>query len=93
MLPQRDLREELARVWDNARTIRVESKRHGKEPQWDLVQSQVIKPLTELRERVSERLAQLQSTEAMVPIDRDPVPDRFTELVKTYFENLGQGAR
>ncbi len=93
MLPQRDLREELARVWDNARTIRAESKRHGKEPQWDLVQSQVIKPLTELRERVSERLAQLQSNEAMVPIDRDPVPDRFTELVKTYFENLGQGAR
>ena len=93
MLPQRDLREELARVWDNARTLRAESKRHGKEPQWDLVQTQVIKPLTELRERVSERLAQLQSTEAMVPIDRDPVPDRFTELVKTYFENLGQGAR
>ncbi|MCL5281754.1 MAG: hypothetical protein M1376_17790, partial [Planctomycetes bacterium] len=93
MLPQRNLREELARVWDNARTIRVESKRHGKEPQWDLVQTRVIRPLTELRERVSERLAQLQSTEAMVPIDRDPVPDRFTELVKTYFENLGQGAR
>jgi hypothetical protein len=93
MLPQRDLRENLARVWDNARTIRVESKRHGQEPQWDLVQTQVIKPLTELRERVSERLAQLQSDEAMVPIDRDPVPDRFTELVKTYFENLGQGAR
>ena len=93
MLPQRDLREELARVWDNARTMRAESQRHGKEPQWDLVQTQVIKPLTELRERVSERLAQLQSAEAMVPIDRDPVPDRFTELVKTYFENLGQGAR
>jgi len=93
MLPQRDLREELARVWDDARTIRAESKRHGKEPQWDLVQAQVIKPLTELRERVSERLAQLESNEAIVPIDRDPVPDRFTELVKTYFENLGQGAR
>jgi hypothetical protein len=93
MLPQRDLREDLARVWDNARTIRAESKRHGNEPQWDLVQTQVIKPLTELRERVSERLAQLQSKEAMVPIDRDPVPDRFSEVVKTYFENLGQGAR
>ncbi len=55
------------------------------------MQTQVVKPLTELRERVSERLAQLQSNEAMVPIDRDPVPDRFTELVRTYFENLGQG--
>jgi hypothetical protein len=91
MLPARDLREELARVWDNARTIRAESQRHGKEPQWDLVQTQVIKPLTELRQHVSERLAQLQSKEALVPIDRDPVPERFTDLVRTYFENLGQG--
>jgi hypothetical protein len=58
-----------------------------------LVQTQVIKPLTELRQRVSERLAQLQSNEAMVPIDRDPVPDRYNEMVRTYFENLGQGEK
>jgi hypothetical protein len=81
----------MARIWDSVRAIRAESKRHGKEPRWDLVQSQVTNPLTELRQRVSERLAQLQSNEAMVPIDRDPVPDRYTELVRTYFENLGQG--
>jgi hypothetical protein len=91
MLPQQDLRDQMARIRDQARDIRADSKRHGKEPQWDLVQSQITNPLTELRQRVSERLAQLQSNEAMVPIDRDPVPDRFTELVKTYFENLGQG--
>jgi hypothetical protein len=91
MLPQRDLRDEMARIWDSVRAIRADSKRHGKEPQYDLVQSQVMRPLTELRQRISERLAQLQSNEAMVPIDRDPVPDRFSELVRTYFENLGQG--
>jgi hypothetical protein len=91
MLPQRDLRDEMARIWDSVRAIRADSKRHGKEPQWDLVQTQVMRPLTELRQHVSERLAQLQSSEAMVPIDRDPVPDRFSELVRTYFENLGQG--
>ncbi|MBM4024405.1 MAG: hypothetical protein FJ280_03235 [Planctomycetes bacterium] len=93
MLPQRDLREEAARIWDRARAIRAESRRHSKEPQWDLVQMQVMNPLVELRQRVSERLAQLQSKEAMVPIDRDPVPDRFAELVRAYFENLGQGAQ
>jgi hypothetical protein len=91
MLPQRDLRDEMARIWDSVRAIRADSKRHSKEPQWDLVQTQVMRPLTELRQRISERLAQLQSNEAMVPIDRDPVPDRFSELVRTYFENLGQG--
>ena len=68
----------------------VEFKRHGKEPQWDLVQSQIMEPLVELRQRVSEKLAQLQSDEALVPIDRDPVPDRFAEMVRSYFENLGQ---
>jgi hypothetical protein len=91
MLPQRDLRDDVARVWDQARAIRAEFKRHGKEPQWDLLRTQVIDPLTELRQQVGARLAQLESKEAMVPIDRDPVPDRFTELVRTYFENLGQG--
>lgn len=47
-------------------------------------------PLTELRHRVTERLAQLQSDETLVPIDRDPVPDRFAEVVRSYFENLGR---
>jgi hypothetical protein len=90
MLPEQELREEAARVWDRARAIRAESVRHGKEPQWDLLRSQVMEPLAELRQRISERLAQLTSSEAMVPIDRDPVPERYAELVRTYFENLGQ---
>lgn len=90
MLTERDLREEAARVWDRARAVRAEFKRHGTEPQWDLVRDQIIEPLTELRGRVSDRLAQLQSDETLVPIDRDPVPDRFAELVRTYFENLGR---
>jgi hypothetical protein len=42
-----------------------------------------------LRNRIGEELAKLQSAEAMVPIDRDPVPGRFTELVRRYYENLG----
>jgi hypothetical protein len=90
MLPERDLRDEAARVRDRARAVRAEFKRHGKEPQWDLVRSQIMDPLTELQQRVTEKLAQLQSDEALVPIDRDPVPDRFADVVRSYFENLGQ---
>ncbi len=89
MLTERELRDEAARVRDRARTIRAEFKRHGKEPQWDLVQQQITKPLTELRKHLSDKLAQLQSDEALVPIDRDPVPSRFAELVRRYYENLG----
>jgi hypothetical protein len=91
MLTERELREEAARIRGRARSIRAEFVRHGKEPQWDLVQKQITNPLTELRKHLSDKLAQLQSDEALVPIDRDPVPGRFAELVRRYYENLGGG--
>ena len=91
MLTERELRDEAARIRDRARSIRAEFTRHGKEPQWDLVRQQVTNPLTELRKHLSDKLAQLQSDEALVPIDRDPVPRRFAELVRRYYENLGGG--
>jgi hypothetical protein len=69
--------------------LRAEFKRHAKEPQWDLVRNQVYGPLTELRNRVAEELARAQSTESLVPIDRDPVPTKFSDLVRRYYEKLG----
>lgn len=90
MLNEPDLRSEVARVRDRARAMRAEFTRHGKEPQWDLVGQQITKPLTELRDRISEELAKLQPDNSTpVPIDRDPVPERFTELVRRYYEKLG----
>ena len=89
ILSEPDIRNDVARVRDRARAIRAEFTRHGKEPQWNLVEQQITNPLTELRNRIGEELAKLQSDEAMVPIDRDPVPGRFAELVKRYYENLG----
>ena len=91
MLTERDLRDEAARIRDRARSIRSDFTRHGKEPQWDLVKQQITNPLTELRKHLSDKLASLQSDEALVPIDRDPVPRRFAELVRRYYENLGGG--
>ena len=90
ILTEQELRDEAARIRDRARAIRAEFKRHGTEPQWDLVRSQIAEPLTELYQRVEKKLAQLQSDETMAPIDRDPVPDRFADLVRDYFESLGQ---
>jgi hypothetical protein len=89
MLPQQDLRNQVARVRDQARTMRTDFLRRSKEPQWDLVQQDIMRPLAELRQRITDRLAQLQSEDKLVPIDRDPVPDRFAEAVRRYFENLG----
>ena len=89
MLDQDELRNEAARVRDRARTIRAEFTRHGTEPQWDLVLDNIMGPLVELRKEVADQLAHMQTDESLVPIDRDPVPDRYAERVRRYFENLG----
>ncbi len=90
MLTTRDMRTEVLRVRSRARRMREDYKRHGSEPQWDIVDQQIVNPLAELSSRLAERLAQIESDEALVRIDRDPVPDRFSELVRSYFENLGE---
>ncbi|OHB61533.1 MAG: hypothetical protein A2167_02835, partial [Planctomycetes bacterium RBG_13_46_10] len=89
LLTEQQLRDEAARVRDRVRSMRADLARHGKEPQWDLVQQLIVNPLSELRNRVNEELARLKSDKVMVPIDRDPVPDRFSDLVRRYYENLG----
>jgi hypothetical protein len=43
----------------------------------------------EVRNRVAEELARREKADALVPIDRDPVPNKFSDLVKRYYEKLG----
>lgn len=90
MLDVPELRAEAARILDRARTARQDLKRHAKEPHWDLVKTEIAAPLVELRTRVSEELARRETKEALVPIDRDPVPTRYSELVRRYYEELGK---
>jgi hypothetical protein len=90
LLEMPDLRNELAGIRDRARVLRSDFVRHSKEPEWDLVRSQVLEPLVQVRDRLREELARRQSSEALVPIDRDPVPPRFAEQVRRYYEQLGR---
>jgi hypothetical protein len=53
------------------------------------VQLQIAAPLSELSKRVSDELAKRESSEALVPIDRDPVPPKYSDLVRRYYEKLG----
>lgn len=89
LVEQPDLQRELSRIRDRARVVRSDFKRRGKLPQWDLVKSQISEPLAEVRQHVAEELAKRESRDALVPIDRDPVPSRFSELVRRYYEKLG----
>jgi hypothetical protein len=90
MLDTPELRNEVAAARERARVMRQDFKRAGKKPDWAVVQLQVMKPLTMVRDSIAEELARRQSREALVPIDRDPVPNRYSELVRRYYEELGK---
>lgn len=85
-----DLRDSIATARERARQMRVEVKRDLKKPDWAVVRAEVMTPLVEVRQRLKEELARRNSTESLVPIDRDPVPGRFTESVRRYYEQLGK---
>lgn len=85
-----DLRNEIARVRDRARQMRQEVKRDHKKPDWAVVRLQLVDPLVQVRDQIADELARRGSREALVPIDRDPVPVRYSELVRRYYENLGK---
>ncbi len=92
MIEDPELSAEAARIRDRARGIRMEYKRHSKEPRWSEVRDMVARPLRQLRLQISEELLRRSAARsALVPIDRDPVPDQFTEQVRRYYEQLGTG--
>ena len=88
MLNVDELRNQTSEIRDIARGVRQEFKRHGVEPQWDLVSTKIYGPLLQLRDQVNEELARLRSKDNRTPIDRDPVPAEFSEQVRLYYERL-----
>ncbi len=90
MLDEPALRNEVARVREIAKGVRAEIKRHSVAPNWDMVATKIRTPLAELHNRLSEELARRESKENIVPIDRDPVPTKYAERVRRYYEDLGR---
>jgi hypothetical protein len=91
LLNNPELRAEAARIRDRARGAREEFKRHSKEPDWNQLKELVAEPIRELRDRVAEEIRRRESPDALIPIDRDPVPPQFSEGVRRYYERLGSG--
>jgi hypothetical protein len=91
LLDDPEWRAEAARIRDRVRGAREDVRRHAKEPDWNRLQDLVTRPINELRQRISEELRRRESPDALVPIDRDPVPPQFAEGVRRYYERLGSG--
>jgi hypothetical protein len=86
-----ELRNEVAAARERARRLRQELRQERKKPEWAVVRLQVVQPLVEVRNRLLEELARREAKEPMTPLDRDPVPSRYSDLVRRYYENLGRG--
>jgi hypothetical protein len=85
-----EMRNALAAARERARMLRRDWRQDQKKPDWTVVQLEIVKPLVEVRNRVAEELARRDSKESLAPIDRDPVPNRFAESVRRYYEELGK---
>jgi hypothetical protein len=84
-----ELRNQVSEVRQRARDIRRENKENGKPPKWDLVDMQILRPMTEINKRLEQELSLRQPKRELVPVDHDPVPEQYSELVRRYYERLG----
>jgi Domain of unknown function (DUF4175) len=91
LLEDPGLRADAARIRDRARGARDEFKRHAKLPDWTKLKELVADPIRELRDRIADEVRRRESPDSLVPIDRDPVPPKFAQGVRRYYERLGSG--
>jgi hypothetical protein len=84
-----DLRNQLATVRERASILRGEYRDNGRKPDEAVVREQILVPLTQVRVWLQEELARQENASSLVPLDRDPVPDNYSQLVRTYYEKLG----
>lgn len=93
MVDQTDLRNQVATARERARVMRQQFRTDREKPDWAVVKVQVLDPLVEVRDRIAEELARRESRENLAPLDRDPVPTRYSDLVRRYYEELGKGSK
>jgi len=90
MIDSPGLRNDVAVAREQARRIRQDFKKDRQKPDWVVVRLKVMQPLAEVRQKLVEELVRRENKEPMVPIDRDPVPTQYSDLVRRYYESLGK---
>jgi hypothetical protein len=91
VLDSPDLRSQLAAVREHVGALRAEFRRTGRKPDGQAVRVQVLDPLTEVRAWLRQELARREDANSLVPLDHDPVPENYSDLVRQYYEKLGGG--
>jgi hypothetical protein len=86
-----DMRNQLAAVRERVGVFRGDFRRTGQKPDPQAMQTQVVNPMTEVRTWLREELARREDANSLVPLDHDPVPENYSDLVRKYYEKLGGG--
>jgi hypothetical protein len=86
-----DMRNQLAAVRERVGVMRAQFRRTGRKPDPDEVQVEVLDPMTQIRTWLRDELARRQDANSLVPLDHDPVPENYSDLVRKYYEMLGGG--
>ena len=89
VLDSPDLRNQLATVRDRVGAYRTAYRNGRRIPPPQAVRDQLLLPLGQVQVWVNEELARQQNSASLVPLDRDPVPENYSELVRKYYEKLG----
>jgi hypothetical protein len=89
VLDPQDLRNQLATVRERVAAFRTGYREGGRVPDANVLRSQVLTPMTQVRVWLQQELARQENSGSLVPLDRDPVPDNYSELVRKYYEKLG----
>jgi hypothetical protein len=89
VVDQGDLRNQLATVRERVSAMRAEFRQSQRQPDADVVRQQIVVPLTQVRVWLQDELARRENADSLAPLDRDPVPDNYAELVRQYYEKLG----
>jgi hypothetical protein len=89
VLDPQDLRNQVATVRERAGALRAEYRQRGQLPRPGMLETQIVAPLSQVRVWLREELARQENANNLVPLDRDPVPENYSELVRKYYEKLG----
>lgn len=84
-----DVRNQLATVRERVGVYRRSFRESGLRPDRDSLMKKVLEPLALARDWVDQELARTQNERSLVPLDRDPVQEKYSDLVRRYYEKLG----
>jgi hypothetical protein len=89
LLERPHLRAAVARVQQSAEQLRADMKRNATKPSPKAIEDGLLTPLAQLRDAITAELARKAGRDSEGPVDRDPVPRKFEESVRRYYEALG----